>query len=346
VIRAVAVLLAVLSLAAAAARADGEPAADLRVRMRPSAAAAGGFVRLDEVAELSGPRAAEAAGVLLGRAPDAGRSRAISARSVGQRLEEEGFDARRVELSGAVETVVGTAAHGEAPAAVASSRAGGAKTAAGSDDILRELAAGWIRSALAARLKCAAEELDVRVDSARAAGTAGELREARAEVQWSGSQVRLGRQSAVITLSDGGKQAGRVQVGFDAGVFRTVPVAARDLPAGRLLAAEDVASARVRLTDLSAELPSEAGLLSGVVTSRALRAGAPFDARTLVRQTVVRRGQPVTLVCESGAVRISETAIACADGALGDLVTVERAGGARKQQLAGRVAGPGLVKME
>ena len=101
---------ALLALGIFAAGAAEAPAPELRVRLRPASAAAGRFVRLDEVAELSGARAGEAAGVLLGRAPEAGQSRAITARAVVLRLEEEGFDARRVEVSGAAEAVVGTVA--------------------------------------------------------------------------------------------------------------------------------------------------------------------------------------------------------------------------------------------
>jgi flagella basal body P-ring formation protein FlgA len=348
-----AAVAAALALAAWAvpARADVAAAPELRVRLRSAATVAGGFVRLDEVAELSGSRAGEAAGVLLGRAPATGQSRALTSRAVGLRLEEEGFDARRFELGGAEETVIRPPAHiaalpapaGRAPAAKAAAVPAASPTQSGGE--LRDLAAGWLRSALAERLKCPIADVDVKVESARAAGASEDFRSAKAEVQWTGERVRLGRQSAAIALSVGEKSLGRLQVYFDAAVLRTVPVASRDLPVGKVLAAEDVAQARVRLADLSMEIPTDAGRLTGMIVTRAVQAGAPMDARGLGRRMVVRRGQPVTLVSEAGGARITETAVARSDGALGDAVVVERQG-AQKQQLTGRAAGQGLVRME
>ncbi len=329
---------------------------ELLVTLRPAAAAVGAFVRLDEVAELDGARAAEAAGVLLGRAPLAGQAQALTARTVGLRLEEEGFDARRFEVVGAAETVVrlATAPAGTAaPAAPAKSapatavRPAPAKPApAGpSDEELRQAASAWLRASLAARLGCPADDLDVQVASVRQSGLAGALDGLKADVQWPSGRVRLGRQNAAIVLTEGDRPAGRLQVSLDAGVLRTVPVATRDLTAGRSISADDVGSARVRLTDLAMEIPTDAAVLPGMLVERPIKAGAAFDVRQLARQNVVRRGQPVTLVSEAGGVRITETVVARSDAALGEPVTVERIGG-RKQQLVGKAAGQGIVRME
>jgi flagella basal body P-ring formation protein FlgA len=81
-----------------------------------------------------------------------------------------------------------------------------------------------------------------------------------------------------------------------------------------------------------------------MVPARTIRAGAVIETRDLAKQLLVRRGQPVTVVIESGSVQLSEVAVARSNGGLGEMVTVERPGSRR--QLAGRVVGPGKVKVE
>ena len=335
--RLAAALAALLVLGALAASAAEAPAPELRVRLRPVAAAAGPLVRLDEVADLSGARAGEAAGVLLGRAPQAGQSRAITARAVGLRLEEEGFDARRVEVSGAAETMVGPFAPAPAGKAVKAEPVP-------ADQRLQTLAVAWVRAALAERLGCPADDVDVKLEGLSATGVAGDLQSLKARVEWAAERARLGHQKVTILLSSGGGPRGRLEAYADAAVLRTVLVAARDLAAGRPLAPEDVAEARLRLADLSAGHLTDASQVAGQVLARALKAGAPLDSRALARQVLVRRGQPVQLVSESAGLKITETVIARSDGALGDPVVVERPGS--RKQLAGKVADKGLVKVE
>jgi flagella basal body P-ring formation protein FlgA len=188
--------------------------------------------------------------------------------------------------------------------------------------------------------------VDVQIEALRTINVAGDPTGAKAEVQWAADRVQLGRQNATILLTAGdGKALGRLNVALDAGLFRTVPVAGRDLPAGKVLGPEDVAMAKVRLTDLGPELPVNAAKLAGLVASRSVKAGTPLDVRLLGRQLVVRRGQPVTMMSQAGAVQITETVIAGSDGAVGDRVLVERPG-ARRQRLMGTVAAAGLVKVD
>jgi flagella basal body P-ring formation protein FlgA len=344
------VLLAALPAAPAAEAGGG-----LAVELRGFARSAGPFVRLDEVAELSGARAAQAGAVLLGRAPEAGRSRNIDRGTVERRLIEEGFEAGSFKVAGAQESKVASAAEG-APAASAENPAAPVKeqekenAPAGTSpkERLAGLVAERIRADLAAVLGCPAADVEAKlqfpVEPDLPAGSARPV----FELRWAGGKPRLGRQRLDIVLSAGEPRdkrgASAIVVLADLAVMRDVLVAVRDLAAGEAIPADGVRPARVNITDAAADYVKDAAELTGKCPARAVRAGAPVDRRALAKLILVRRGQPVTLLTQSGPVKVTETVVARSDGGLDEVVLVERLDD--RKQLAGRVAGNGLVKTE
>ena len=332
-----------LLLAAASAPAGEE---NLVVKLRAEGVAAGAFVRLGEAAELSGARAAEAGEVLLGRAPDAGQIRLIGRQLVEERLREEGFPAESFALGGA-EVVAVHAAAAPAPApAPAVKTSAGATGPAEAGDQLKAQAAEWLRAELAKSLNLPIEDVEAVVVSCRTTNLARDAAKRDVQVKWLAGQPRLGRVRVEILLSagGGGSEAGRLEVVADLAASRTVLVAARDLAVGERLGAEAIRAERVRLADSGTDYLTDERQLAGMVAVRAVKKGAPLAARQLAREVLVHRGQPVTVVAEADGLRLSQAGVARGDGALGDMVIVERLGS--RAQLAGRVAGPGTVKVE
>jgi flagella basal body P-ring formation protein FlgA len=162
-------------------------------------------------------------------------------------------------------------------------------------------------------------------------------------VQWPAGRLALGRQRVGLVLLRGQEEAGRLDALVEAAVTLPVLVAARDLAPGEPLGPGDAVPVRLRLTDLGAEHLSDPGQLAGLCPARAIRAGAALEARSLTRLLLVRRGQPVTVLAECGAVSVRDSATAMGDGGLGDLVTVERRG--TRVRLLGRVTDAQTVKV-
>ena len=319
--------------------AEGPAGLALGVQLRPAAAAAGKFVRLDEVAELSGERAGEAGSVLLGLAPAAGQRRTVTGQAVAGRLAEEGFECA---LTGASETVV--LGPGQAPDQKPAQAPPAAGPAAPVEESLTSLALVAVRASLAGHLGRPADDVEVKLEPLRAVGLPSESKGLTCQVRWPAGNPRLGRQRVEVAFSSGKEPAGCLEACADAAVWGPVLEAARNLAAGELLRPEDVRAARRRLAGSEADHLTSPAQLAGMVPVRAIRAGAVLETRDLAKQLLVRRGQAVTLVIESGSVRLSEAAVARSNGGLGDMVTVERPGSRR--QLAGRVVDHGKVRME
>ncbi|MHC4917239.1 MAG: flagellar basal body P-ring formation chaperone FlgA, partial [Planctomycetota bacterium] len=259
-------------------------------------------------------------------------------REIALRLEEEGFDRRRFDVVGAPEVVV-TAGPGSARGAGPSERA---KRAGGT---LRDAAAGWVRASLARRLSCDPAVLDVRVaGNVRGEVPAGRAEDLDAEVHWPTGRVRLGRQRVRLTLRRGGGQVGRLEFFVETAARLRVLVASRNIARGELVTPEDASASELRLTDLGAEYVTDPAALRGICARTEIRAGQPLTGRSITKQSLVRRGEPVTIVCRVGAVTATERGIAKSDGGLGDVIAVERSG--RRTPLSARVTGVGEVRVD
>lgn len=118
-----------------------------------------------------------------------------------------------------------------------------------------------------------------------------------------------------------------------------VPVLARDVLRGELLSASDfVLEERAGVTAL---LPPQAVL--GHEATRRLPAGTVIRSADVAPPRLVKRGEPVTLLVQSGGLSISAQGRALADGRRGDLVRVVAT--ATNRTLDGVVAAPGTVRI-
>jgi flagella basal body P-ring formation protein FlgA len=115
----------------------------------------------------------------------------------------------------------------------------------------------------------------------------------------------------------------------------------RALARGAVLAAEDVTVEERDLSLLPPDLLSEESPAIGQQTRVALAAGAPVTLKAIVSPTVVRRGDLVTMVIETPAMRLSAPGEALEAGAPGAPVRVRNR--QSKQELSAQVVKHGVV---
>ncbi|CAG0993847.1 hypothetical protein ANRL2_03412 [Anaerolineae bacterium] len=122
-------------------------------------------------------------------------------------------------------------------------------------------------------------------------------------------------------------------------VFKDALVAMRTLKMRTRIKADDVKLSRVELGD-AAESFSSIEELSGMVAKRPIVAGSVIRKDYVRPETVIRRGDKVSLRIEGPSIMIRSKGIAAEDGHMGAVVGVRTASG---KEVAGRVSGPGEV---
>lgn len=98
-----------------------------------------------------------------------------------------------------------------------------------------------------------------------------------------------------------------------------LPVAARDIARNEILVETDfdwIERADVR----AAQYIDDADLIVGKAARRPLAAGAPFRKADLQAPTLIKRGATATIVLEGPGLRLTQAAVALANGAAGDLI--------------------------
>ena len=124
-------------------------------------------------------------------------------------------------------------------------------------------------------------------------------------------------------------------------VFEEVLVLERPVPRGTRLQESDFS---VQVRDASAlrgEYLSTPAQAVGLLTRRALGAGAVLDMSALEVRRMVKRGQQVVVIAQAGALEVRGAGKALADGGEGDLVRIQNA---RTERIVeGVVTAPGVV---
>ncbi len=146
-------------------------------------------------------------------------------------------------------------------------------------------------------------------------------------------RVRAGR---------GNREWARALVTLEIRRWRTVLVAARDLPRGARLGAGDFVPGRIEVSRGSEALtdPVEA---AGRSLRGPLAAGAALLRSQLTARADVHGGQTIELVYRTAGVELRAGGTALADGQTGDHIQVRR--GTDGKSLVGTVLGPGQVQI-
>ncbi len=271
--------------------------------LKEQARVQGRYVRLADLLDPS--RGSEAARsrlgeVWLGRSPEVGATRRIAVDEIRRELERRGLDPDAFTFVGQDVQVQ----RGVAPA----------------KEGLRRAVAFEIKKLVLEKDGLRADEIAVRVDQVRP--------EPAADADL--ADVRPDGVGYLARFSDGSESTVVAKVlRLQERVF-----AARDVPAGKVLEAEDVERRRLEADGAGPEVD-----VVGTATSVRIRKGAPIAVADLKLKPVVRRGDIVRLVSPAFEV----DALALEDGAPGREIDVEVA--ASKARLRGRVAGAGKVEV-
>jgi flagella basal body P-ring formation protein FlgA len=219
--------------------------------------------------------------------------------------------------------------------------AGQAATLPAGMPLTEGLAGELLRAALAAA--GAGDDLELRLDQPRLplgnpGGPATEI-----AVEGLRYDADSGRFSALLVGTVGATERFRLPALGRAHELTLLPVLARRVAAGELIAAADldwitVAPHRLRPTSVT-----EARQLIGSEARRPLAPGRVLTQQDLQAPRLVQRGRAVALLYARPGLQLRALGIAQADGALGDLVQVINADS--QQRLQGVVTGPDEVSL-
>jgi flagella basal body P-ring formation protein FlgA len=319
-------ILFVLSLASAAQ-------ADVTVELRQAALCQDEYVRLDDIAKISGDEesAARVRKVFLGLAPEPGDRREITRDYISRRLAQLGLSAG-VEFTGA-ETVLISRNNNNAKSASSVAT----KPDAGEQEELKKLAveketldrekedkreiAGAVETYL--RMSLNRTDLETEVEVRRIVNGLPE-KSKTLEV----NKIRSGQlpgQAFVKfkTIDASGAVSFATEAQIVAVVRADVLVLQRDLRKGELVSAADVAVMKQNLGGGASYLPPENKQVEGCQASKYLRANDALRLGDLQTPLVIRRGSQVDVDTWVGDIHIQHYALALGDAREGDLIYVK-----------------------
>jgi flagella basal body P-ring formation protein FlgA len=143
-----------------------------------------------------------------------------------------------------------------------------------------------------------------------------------------------------VAIRVGGKLARTVVAGYRVTSYVHTAVAARDLAPGAVLAASDLALARIASNGRPAV---GTDVLVGRKLSSATPKGTALYVEQTVPDTVVKPGQAAILMVRDGAVALTVDVVARTGGAVGDTVTVFNP--QTQKAIAAVVTGPNRVEL-
>lgn len=126
-------------------------------------------------------------------------------------------------------------------------------------------------------------------------------------------------------------------------VFGKVAVLRQPLARGAPVRAGDVELVERNLAALPHGYFAEPGPVVGMLARRTLAASTVLTPAMLQAPRLVKRGERVTLIAETGALKVRMTGEALSDGASGDLIRVRTS--ASRRVVDGRVVSQGVVKV-
>ncbi len=158
-----------------------------------------------------------------------------------------------------------------------------------------------------------------------------------------GSSMNPGYLTLSIILYVNDSEAGQIRASGRINVFNKAIVAARAIERGRIIGADDIRPARINITQTRHALVDDPKKIIGLSSRRRILPGQPILLRDLKRRTVVRKGDSVIILAESGSIRITTTGRAKQDGIIGKKIAVLNL--TSKKVIMAEVLNPSLVKV-
>ena len=309
-------ILALLTTVFAPARAAG-----VDVAIRPSADVSGDRIFLRDIAVLSGPDCAfkeDLASVFITKAPSPGQRTTIHKSYLAHRLRASGLPLSEATW--------------QAPESVVVTRR--------AQSLNRE----WVERAVRAHLSAHEpyksgqwELLDVRV------GALPALPDGDLEYQATARSSRPTRLTLTLFLSVDGRPAGRVRAAARVKLIVPAVVAARRLERGHVITPGDLKPARISLDLVKEGALTDPAQAVGQSCRRRISPGRAVTERDLVPPKVIQRGDMVTIIAQTGALKVSTRGQAKQDGAIGDNIMVMNLNS--KKTVPATVVASGAVKV-
>jgi len=146
---------------------------------------------------------------------------------------------------------------------------------------------------------------------------------ARLRVLQSTRGSTAGVQSFQIAADVAGKEQARFWVKAEVRVYDQVVVAARPLGRQETLSAKDLRLERREITSRTAQIFIRFDDVVGKQSIRAIQGDDVITASAIERPTLLKRGSPITLVFDSGILRVETQGVAEEGGKMGDLIQVK-----------------------
>ncbi|SLN77133.1 flagellar basal body P-ring formation chaperone FlgA [Oceanibacterium hippocampi] len=153
-----------------------------------------------------------------------------------------------------------------------------------------------------------------------------------------------GQFQALIVAPATGEGGQRLRV--SGRVFKSVevPVLARQLSPGEVIAADDVRLVAVRESTVRRNTVLESDTLVGMAVKRPIRAGQPVRVGDLTTPKLVTKGELVSIRLRSGSLSLTASGIAQESGAAGDIIRVVNQ--QSRKTIQATVEGPRIVTVD
>lgn len=123
----------------------------------------------------------------------------------------------------------------------------------------------------------------------------------------------------------------------------TVWVASDYLPRGSLIQQQDFTQKQMDLSQLRYGYYTDFNEVSGKTLKRHLARGAVLTPAAIAITKVIKRGEHVTIIAETGGIMVRAAGQALEDGGVGDIIRVKNLNS--RKVIEARVDGPGRVKI-
>jgi len=158
------------------------------------------------------------------------------------------------------------------------------------------------------------------------------------------SDTRPGKKYVTAAVMQEGQEHGQVRMSGDLRLFGTVVSTLKRLNRNEIIGEGDVTAKRQDISMLDAGLIQDPKEAVGKKLKTSLPAGAILYAQALEAPTLVHRGERVTIMAKSQAIKITAPGEARNSGALGEMIRVKNL--TSRREIHARVTGAGLVEAE
>lgn len=135
-----------------------------------------------------------------------------------------------------------------------------------------------------------------------------------------GNSRQLARTTVGVRCT--GKKPWTLYVPVTIDALANVVVTSRPLLRGEVLAPETLEVRQVPLARLPLNHLSEVAQLTGMETSRPLQAGVAITLNAVKPRELIKQGQEVTIVANSGSIRVRMSGVAIRSGSRGELIPI------------------------